>query len=109
MTQILQVVTTTDSREEAERLARGLVDARIAACVQVDGPIQSTYWWEGRATTEEEWRLTIKTIADRYDELEGFIARNHSYDTPEVLATPVTRGSEDYMRWVVDETAATTK
>lgn len=104
MIEILQVVTATDAKEEADRLAHGLVQARLAAAAQVDGPISSIYWWQGKATSAEEWRVTIKTPADRYEELDGFIVDHHSYDTPGILATPVARGSEKYLKWVVSET-----
>lgn len=108
MAEILQVVTATNSKKEADGLAQGLVKARLAASAQVDGPIRSTYWWEGKATSAEEWRVTIKTAADRYDELEAFILEQHSYVTPGILATPVARGSEKYLRWIVSETRAST-
>ncbi len=104
MIEILQVVTATAAKEEADRLALGLVQARLAASAQVDGPIDSIYWWQGKATSAEEWRVTIKTPVDRYEELEAFIVDHHSYDTPGILATPVARGSEKYLKWVVSET-----
>lgn len=107
MTDVVQVVTTTDSRESADALARGLVEARLAACVQVDGPISSTYWWEDKAETDEEWRLTVKTAAARYDELNAWITAHHSYDTPEILACPVSHGHSGYVSWVLDETRRT--
>jgi periplasmic divalent cation tolerance protein len=65
-----QVATTTDSREAAEVLSRSAVEARVAACGQVGGPITSTYWWEGTVETAEEWRITFKTPMDRYPALE---------------------------------------
>lgn len=106
MTEILQVVTATDSREEAGQLARGMVEARLAASAQVHGPIQSIYWWDGKPTTAEEWRITVKTAVDRYEELEAFIIERHSYDTPGILATPVARASQKYLTWIVEETRA---
>ena len=104
MLEILQVVTATDSRAEADRLAQGSVASRLAASAQVDGPLQSVYWWEGKATRAEEWRVTMKTAADRYQELEAFIIENHSYETPGILATAVANGSEKYLTWVMNET-----
>lgn len=105
--QVRQVVTTTDSEAEASRLAKGLVENRLAACVQVDGPIKSTYWWEGSATTDEEWRLTMKTAAERYEALENWLVANHTYDVPEILATEVLAGHQPYLQWAVDETRST--
>jgi len=103
---VWQVVTTTDSEEDAQRLADGLIEQRLAACVQVDGPIRSTYWWEGGAVTEPEWRLTLKTSADRYEQMEHWLLAQHSYDVPELLATEVVAGHAPYVQWVHDETHA---
>jgi periplasmic divalent cation tolerance protein len=102
--ELLQVVTATDSHAEADRLAQDSVVGRLAASAQVDGPIQSVYWWEGKVITAEEWRITMKTAADRYEELEAFIIENHSYETPAILATLVASVSERYLTWVTDET-----
>lgn len=101
------VVTTTDSDEEAERLARGLVEARLAACVQIVGPIRSAFRWEGSVSVETEWQLVAKTAAARVDELTTWIIAEHSYDVPEVIAVPVTGGHGPYLRWVTQETART--
>lgn len=103
-TEVWQVVTTTDSDDEAGRLAAALVERHLAACVQVDGPIRSTYRWEGAAQTDPEWRLTIKTSSDRYPEMADWLISEHSYEVPELLATKVVAGHSDYIRWVGDET-----
>lgn len=93
------VMTTTDSPDEAESLARSLVDAGLAACVQL-APIVSHYVWEGRASRSEEMLLLIKTRADRVEGVSRFLEDHHSYDTPEVLALPVGSGSPAYLRWI---------
>lgn len=98
------VVTTTDSDGEAERLARGLVEARLAACVQIVGPVRSAFRWEGSVSVETEWQLVAKTAAGRVEELTAWIAAEHSYDVPEVIAVPVTGGHAPYLRWVTEET-----
>ncbi len=98
------VVTTTDSEAAARKLAAGAVEARLAACAQVLGPITSVYRWEGQTHTDPEWRVEIKTAADRVDALTEHLKAHHSYDEPEVVATPVTGGSAGYLSWVVDET-----
>lgn len=95
------VVTTTDSADEAERLARGLVEARLAACVQIVGPVRSVFRWEGEVSVETEYQLVVKTA--RVAEVTAWIVGNHSYDVPEVIALPVTGGHETYLTWVVDE------
>ncbi len=103
---VWQVVTTTDSEEEAQRLAADLIEQRLAACAQIDGPIQSRYWWEGKAANDPEWRLTIKTSSERYPAMEKWLTEAHSYDVPEILATEVVVGHAAYVQWVIDETRA---
>jgi periplasmic divalent cation tolerance protein len=101
----LTVLTTTDTPGKAQSLAGGAVQARVAACAQIDGPVTSVYWWEGAVQSEQEWRVLYKTTAERYSELEEYIKAAHDYDTPEIIATPVTHGSADYLAWVSGETA----
>ncbi len=98
------MVTTTASREEADVISRALVEARLAACVQVVGPIESRYWWEGAVQVTQEWLCLAKTTASRYPQLEATIRELHSYDVPEIVAVPVAMGSEPYLRWVEQET-----
>ena len=100
----LLVQTTTDSRAEAVELARAAVEARLAACAQVSGPVASTYWWEGSLERTEEWLLTLKLPASGYQALADFIARSHSYDEPEIVATPIVAGSEGFLSWIEEET-----
>jgi periplasmic divalent cation tolerance protein len=101
----LQVVTTTDSRAEAERLARSAVEQRLAACAQVVGPVTSTYWWEGAVQTATEWQCQLKTTAGRFDDLRAHLEREHSYETPEIVATPIVSGGAAYLEWIERETA----
>lgn len=100
----LQVQTTTDSRAEAMELARGAVEARLAACAQVSGPIASTYWWEDGIERTEEWLLMLKLPAAGYQALADFLAERHSYDEPEIVATPIVAGSDTYLSWIAEET-----
>jgi periplasmic divalent cation tolerance protein len=102
--QFLQVQTTTDSRAEAIELGHAAVAARLAACAQVTGPISSTYWWEDTIERAEEWLILLKLPADRFDELAEFLAERHSYDEPEIIATPIVAGTAAYLSWVEDET-----
>ena len=99
----VQVVTTTDSETSAAELARGVVEARLGACVQVV-PIRSFYVWEGSAQDDPEWQLQIKTSAARLDELVAHLEQHHPYDVPEVIATPIVGGSTAYLSWVDSET-----
>jgi periplasmic divalent cation tolerance protein len=99
-----QAVTTTDSREVADGLARGAVEARVAACAQVVGPITSTYRWDGKVTTAEEWYVVFKTTAERYPALEAHIREHHGYDVPEIVLLPIVAGNPAYLDWVTTET-----
>lgn len=96
----VQVTTTVGRREDAERLAAALVDERLAACVQVQGPVASTYRWEGSVATAEEWYCHCKTTAARLPALAARIAALHDYELPEIIALPIVGGSADYLRWV---------
>jgi periplasmic divalent cation tolerance protein len=98
------VTSTTDSEDAARALAAGVVDANLGACAQVVGPITSVYRWKGEVQNDQEWRVEIKTAADRVAELVDHIRANHSYDVPEIVATPITGGSAEYLKWLIDET-----
>ncbi|HVT66768.1 MAG TPA: divalent-cation tolerance protein CutA [Trebonia sp.] len=100
----LQVQTTTDSRTEAMELTRAAVEARIAACAQVAGPVASTYWWNDEIERAEEWFVFFKLPADRYAELAEFLLERHSYDEPEIIAVPIVAGSPAYLEWLSEET-----
>ncbi len=101
----IQVITTTALREEAERIARELVEARLAACAQILGPITSTYRWQGKIETSEEWQCWIKTRGELFEQVEQAIRRIHPYEVPEILAVPVVAGSASYLAWLEAETA----
>jgi len=103
MPSAFQVESTTDSREEASKIAAGLVEKRLAACVQVVGPIRSTFWWEGRVQDAEEFLLLCKVPEERLEEATSLIEELHSYDVPEVLAFEVAHGSRSYLDWVATE------
>ena len=103
MLEAIQVTTTTEKREDADRIASWLVEQRMAACVQVSGPITSCYRWKGEVETAEEWRCTIKTTAQAYEHVEEAIRKLHPYDEPQILATSITAGSKGYLQWLTDE------
>jgi periplasmic divalent cation tolerance protein len=98
------VASTTDNEQAARALAAAAIDAKLGACAQIVGPITSVYRWEGKVQTEQEWRVEIKTTADRVAALAEHIKAHHSYDLPEIIATPITGGSPEYLSWLVDET-----
>lgn len=99
----VQVVTTTDSEQAATALASSVIEARAAACVQVV-PIRSFYRWDGAVQDDPEWQLQMKTSAQRLDFLVAHIRDNHTYDVPEIIATPITGGNPAYLTWVSEET-----
>jgi periplasmic divalent cation tolerance protein len=98
------VTSTTDSETAARELAAQLVDARLGACAQIVGPITSVYRWDGAVRTDREWRVEIKTTADRVPALTERIGQLHGYDLPEVIATPIEGGSAAYLAWLTAET-----
>ncbi len=98
------VTSTTDNADAARALAAGVIEAKLGACAQIVGPITSVYRWEGEVQTEQEWRVEIKTAADRVEAVTEHIKVNHSYDVPEIIATPITGGNAEYLSWLVDET-----
>ena len=99
----IQVITAIAKREDAEEIANAMVEKRLAACVQIVGPIVSTYWWKGTIERAEEWLCIIKSKKDRYDELEKAIKEIHPYETPEIFALSVVAESEDYLKWISRE------
>ncbi|MEV8414689.1 divalent-cation tolerance protein CutA [Streptomyces niveus] len=105
--EFLTVLTTTDSAEKAEALARGAVEARLAACAQISAPVTSVYHWQGAIETAQEWQVLFKTTAARYKALEAHLTAAHDYDTPEILALPVVRGNAPYLAWLTSETTMT--
>jgi periplasmic divalent cation tolerance protein len=99
----LQVVTTTEHKEDAEKIGKMVVEKRLAACAQLVGPIVSTFWWKGVIETAEEWLCYMKTRHTLYDQLEEAIIAVHPYETPEIVAMPIVRGSSDYLKWIETE------
>ena len=106
MEEFIQVMTATDKREDAERIARSLVEMRLAACVQIAGPVTSIYRWKGAIETAGEWLCLIKSRAECYGAIEQAIRSLHPYETPEILALPLVAGSGDYLAWLRGELAA---
>ncbi|MFF0551002.1 divalent-cation tolerance protein CutA [Streptomyces sp. NPDC004311] len=105
-TEIVIAQTTIDDEGKAEALARGAVEARLAACAHVDAAFTAVYRWKGKIETAKEWRISYKTTTDRLPALAAWVAATHSYEVPEWIILPVIGGSETYLKWVVDESAA---
>lgn len=100
----LVILCTAPNEEVAAELARGLVDAKLAACVNVIGGLRSFYRWKGEVHDEREVQLVIKTRRARYEALEAWLGEHHPYEVPEILAMPVDRGSRPYLDWVQQQT-----
>lgn len=105
MSERLLVMTTVARAEDAEYLAREVVERRLAACVNLLPPITSVYRWHGDVTREEERMLLMKTRADRFDALRDLLLEIHPYEVPEVIAVPLEGGSDGYLKWLDDQLA----
>lgn len=101
----LLVLTNLPDAASARALAGVLVEARLAACVNILAPCRSVYRWQGQVEDAEEVPLLIKTTADRYTALEAAIRAQHPYELPEIVAVPIQRGLPDYLAWVEQETS----
>ena len=99
-----QLQTTIDDRERAEELVRRVIDARLAACGQITGPLESTYWWKGRLERQTEWSCVFKTTDGLVGRLLDFISEIHPYETPEIVAFAMDVVSSDFGDWMDDET-----
>jgi periplasmic divalent cation tolerance protein len=104
MQEFIIVYVTAGSPAEGDRLARALVDERLAACVNRLATVQSVYRWEGKLEQSEEQLLIIKTQRRLFAALEKRVRELHSYSVPEIVALPIIEGSQDYLRWLGDQT-----
>ncbi|MCK5227830.1 MAG: divalent-cation tolerance protein CutA [Desulfobulbaceae bacterium] len=103
MTEYMQVVTTVETKEDAEKIARELLEKRLAACVQISGQVKSFYWWDEKIENAAEYVCVIKSRRDLYEEIESVINKIHPYDVPEILAIPVLAGGKGYLNWLAKE------
>ena len=100
MTDKIVVFSTCDSEEQAGRIARELVEQKLAACVNILPGARSIYRWKGQVEDSSEWLLIIKSRRDLMDKLRAAIGKIHTYEVPELLAVPVVDGSETYLEWL---------
>jgi len=94
------VLTTADTDALARRIAEALVERRLAACVNIVGPVRSVYRWRDRITTDDERLLLIKTLDERFEAVREAIRELHTYEVPEVVALAIDAGDEHYLRWL---------
>lgn len=99
----IQITTTTETKEQAQKIAQYLVETKLAACVQITSPITSIYRWKGKVETANEWLCLIKTREELFEQVEAAIKKMHSYETPEIIAVPIVKGSKEYLTWIDDE------
>ena len=97
------IYTTVETQEKADRIASILLEACVAACVQMT-PIVSTYRWKGKIERANEIRLSIKTTDALYSRVEELIKQNHPYEVPQIVKLPITAGLQDYLEWISEET-----
>jgi periplasmic divalent cation tolerance protein len=103
MNQHILIVTGSSSRAEAQSIADAAVEQRLAAAVQIVGPVGSTYRWKSRVEHTEEWLCLLKTSAELYAEVEQLIQSLHSYELPGLVAIPIVGGSERYLEWYAQQ------
>lgn len=104
MEKFVLIITTTDKKEDADKIASFLVEKKLAACVQVIGPIESTYRWKGKVEKSREWLCFIKSRENLLSEIEKRLREIHPYEVPEIVALPIIGGYKDYLSWVIKET-----
>ena len=102
MTDKVVILVTAASRRECRKIARHLVEAKLAACVNITQPIESIYHWEGKVADEKEFLMLIKSTRELFQEIKLEISKVHSYRTPEIICLPIIDGSRNYLQWVSD-------
>ena len=100
MTDKIVVFSTCETPEEASRIARALVEAKLAACVNIVSGVESIYRWKGGIESSAEVMLVVKTRRHLFARVQALIESTHSYELPECIAVPVVEGSERYLRWL---------
>jgi periplasmic divalent cation tolerance protein len=100
------VISTTETKDEAKKIAQILIEKKIVACIQISGPILSLYWWEGKIEESEEWRIMAKTTNKLYDKVERCIRQNHSYSVPQIISVSISDGFAEYLKWIDDSATA---
>ncbi|HEX5447548.1 MAG TPA: divalent-cation tolerance protein CutA [Pirellulales bacterium] len=103
MTDYIQVYLTTPTPEAAQAIAERLLAERLAACVQIGGPIESRYRWQGKMEISQEWHCTVKSRLDLFPRIEAAVRSLHPYDVPEILATTLVAGHAEYLAWLDQE------
>ena|SRR3989338_3870514 len=98
------VLVTASSKEEARKISRGLLEEKLAACVNILTGVESHFWWQGKIDTAGEFLLVIKTKKKLFNKLTEKVKASHSYSVPEIIGLPIISGSGDYLKWINDST-----
>lgn len=104
--ELLVILCTAPDHPTAEKLARGLLEERLAACVNAISGVKSFYRWQGKIEADDEIQLLIKTPRRRFDEVAAWLKANHPYDVPEIVALPAEKVSEEYLSWALEQTSS---
>jgi periplasmic divalent cation tolerance protein len=102
MSEPIIVQCTTSSAEEARRIARALLEAKLAACASIAAQVESHYWWQGAIEQSDECLMLIKTTRERFDAVRRAILEHHSYAVPEIVALPIVEGHDAYLKWLAE-------
>ena len=94
------VLMTTATKKEAENIARNLLNQRLIACANIVGPVSSLFWWKEKISRENEFLVLMKTSADLFEKLATTVKQMHSYEIPEIIAVPITKGEQSYLEWL---------
>ena len=100
MHEFIQVSTTSDQKETLQEIAQHLVDLKLAACVQIGGPIESVYRWQGKVETATEWTCSIKSARTLFPSIQELVHEKHNYDEPQIIVVPIIDGSKAYLDWL---------
>lgn len=100
MVEFIVIETTFPSKVESENICRQLLQVKLAACIQLTGPIESTYLWQGKIETSQEWRCSIKAKSSNLDEISELLHKLHPYDVPEFVVFDITQTSPKYAAWL---------
>jgi len=96
------VLVTTGTREEAKKITRSLLDQKLIACANILGPVSSLFWWKERINQENEFLVLMKTRSSLFKNLATTIKQMHSYEVPEIIGVPITKGEQSYLEWLND-------
>ena len=96
----LVVLTTLPTRAQARRISQLVLRNKLAACINVIGPVESSFWWDDKIDRAKEWLLLIKTRASHFARLRRFLEKNHPYSVPEIVGLPMMRGNTPYLNWI---------